>query len=163
MRRGTPRKPKAQKSPKRCPVCGHRSASVTGLRNHLTTSVVCGEIVEEVHHSGATRSCTICGSEEVSQVGQLRQRDELRGWWALCRECSELRAAATLIEDSLGLGDDASAADAPYLARRGLCHCGCGEQAPLAKDTARGNVAGEPLRYIPGHRPPSPNGYNHCQ
>lgn len=35
----------------------------------------------------------------------------------------------------------------------GLCLCGCGEKAPLARETnrARGQVAGLPLRFIPHH------------
>jgi hypothetical protein len=35
----------------------------------------------------------------------------------------------------------------------GLCHCGCGERAPLAKKTAKkyGHVKGEPVRYINWH------------
>lgn len=36
---------------------------------------------------------------------------------------------------------------------RGLCQCGCGQHTPLARQTkrSRGNVAGEPVRYISGH------------
>ncbi len=35
----------------------------------------------------------------------------------------------------------------------GLCQCGCGEAAPLAKssDAGRGYVRGEPLRFLPNH------------
>lgn len=35
----------------------------------------------------------------------------------------------------------------------GLCMCGCGQPAPLATETktARGRVAGQPMRYILGH------------
>ncbi len=35
----------------------------------------------------------------------------------------------------------------------GLCMCGCGEPAPLAKQTStrNGHVAGEPVRFIHGH------------
>jgi hypothetical protein len=35
----------------------------------------------------------------------------------------------------------------------GLCHCGCGQSAPLAKKTAKkyGHVKGEPVRYISWH------------
>jgi hypothetical protein len=35
----------------------------------------------------------------------------------------------------------------------GLCHCRCGERAPLAKKTAKkyGHVKGEPVRYINWH------------
>jgi hypothetical protein len=35
----------------------------------------------------------------------------------------------------------------------GLCHCGCGQPAPLAKKNATkyGHVKGEPVRYINGH------------
>ena len=35
----------------------------------------------------------------------------------------------------------------------GLCHCGCGQPAPIAKKTTTkyGHVKGEPIRYINGH------------
>lgn len=35
----------------------------------------------------------------------------------------------------------------------GLCHCGCGNKAPIAKQTNKvlGHVAGQPVRYISGH------------
>ncbi len=35
----------------------------------------------------------------------------------------------------------------------GRCHCGCGGLAPLASSSwaRRGYIAGEPMRYIPGH------------
>ena len=35
----------------------------------------------------------------------------------------------------------------------GFCQCGCGEKAPIAKKTTtkRGNVKGEPVRFIMGH------------
>ncbi len=35
----------------------------------------------------------------------------------------------------------------------GYCHCGCGDLAPIAKSThrARGYVAGQPVRFRPGH------------
>lgn len=35
----------------------------------------------------------------------------------------------------------------------GLCQCGCGQPAPIAKRTvtSRGRVAGQPLRFIRGH------------
>ena len=37
----------------------------------------------------------------------------------------------------------------------GLCHCGCGGLAPIAKytDKRRGTVKGKPLRFINGHNP----------
>jgi hypothetical protein len=51
---------------------------------------------------------------------------------------------------------DRSRADMPSqdLIPFGLCHCGCGESAPIAQRTrhARGDVKGRPLRYIYGHR-----------
>lgn len=36
---------------------------------------------------------------------------------------------------------------------RGLCWCGCGEQTPIARVTRseRGDVRGQPIRYIAGH------------
>lgn len=42
----------------------------------------------------------------------------------------------------------------------GLCQCGCGQPAPLAAATksARGYVAGEPLRFLPGHQLRGRNG-----
>jgi HNH endonuclease len=35
----------------------------------------------------------------------------------------------------------------------GLCHCGCGQPAPIAKKTKKrcGHTKGEPIRYINGH------------
>lgn len=35
----------------------------------------------------------------------------------------------------------------------GLCHCGCGQPAPIAKRTATkyGHIKGQPIRYINGH------------
>ncbi len=43
----------------------------------------------------------------------------------------------------------------------GLCHCECGESAPIAKGTTRelGIVRGEPLRYINGHHNMLPETY----
>lgn len=41
----------------------------------------------------------------------------------------------------------------------GLCHCGCGGRTPLATKTnkARGNVAGQPIKYLKNHhRSPKP-------
>ena len=37
---------------------------------------------------------------------------------------------------------------------RGLCFCGCGEDAPVApaNNAAKGWVRGEPLRYVNGHQ-----------
>lgn len=36
---------------------------------------------------------------------------------------------------------------------RGFCHCGCGRETPIAGRTRtdRGDVAGLPVRYLPGH------------
>lgn len=36
----------------------------------------------------------------------------------------------------------------------GLCKCGCGDPAPLAKrtNTCYGHVKGQPINYIPGHQ-----------
>ena len=38
---------------------------------------------------------------------------------------------------------------------RGLCECGCGELAPIATQslTARGDIIGQPMRCVKGHRP----------
>lgn len=33
-------------------------------------------------------------------------------------------------------------------ARTGICECGCGEETPIAKRSARGNVVGQPMRYV---------------
>jgi HNH endonuclease len=43
--------------------------------------------------------------------------------------------------------------DIDYQIEEGLCHCGCGEWAPLAKKTAKkyGHVKGGPVRYINWH------------
>ena len=40
---------------------------------------------------------------------------------------------------------------------RVLCECGCGQPAPIAKRTnsKRGQAAGQPVRYIFGHKRPS--------
>jgi len=37
-----------------------------------------------------------------------------------------------------------------------LCACGCGIEVSIAKrtDSRRGQVKGQPLRYVPGHSPP---------
>jgi hypothetical protein len=61
----------------------------------------------------------------------------------------------------------------PVLNPSGLCQCGCGEPAPIAKRTNvyYGHVAGEPLRFLPGHQrrgehfndtPPNPGGLCQC-
>lgn len=34
----------------------------------------------------------------------------------------------------------------------GYCHCGCGEQTPLATQTSRGLIKGQPLRFVHGHQ-----------
>jgi hypothetical protein len=36
---------------------------------------------------------------------------------------------------------------------KGLCHCGCGQPAPVAKKTTTryGHIKGQPIRYINGH------------
>lgn len=43
----------------------------------------------------------------------------------------------------------------------GLCHCGCGSSAPIAKGTDRrfGLIKGEPVRYINGHHIQLPETY----
>lgn len=33
----------------------------------------------------------------------------------------------------------------------GLCECGCGRETPLAKETKRGAIKGQPNRYLRGH------------
>lgn len=48
-----------------------------------------------------------------------------------------------------------------------LCECGCGEPAPIAPqtDTARGDVKGQPRRFVRGHnqrRPPGPRPCTKC-
>lgn len=42
----------------------------------------------------------------------------------------------------------------------GYCRCGCGEKSPLATKTRndRGQVRGQPVRYVPGHHPRQPPG-----
>lgn len=51
----------------------------------------------------------------------------------LCRGCLDARAEARQPNPS------------------GLCQCGCGERAPLARSWCEGNVKGRPLRFIRGH------------
>lgn len=52
----------------------------------------------------------------------------------------------------------------------GLCQCGCGEPAPVARESNRrlGHVRGQPMRYIRGHsgrkpQPPPPNPSGLCE
>jgi hypothetical protein len=35
----------------------------------------------------------------------------------------------------------------------GMCQCGCGKPAPIARKSSYGNVEGQPLQYIPNHSP----------
>jgi hypothetical protein len=45
----------------------------------------------------------------------------------------------------------------------GLCQCGCGQPAPIAKQTRKreGHIKGQPLRFIHGHGGRFPNGEAH--
>ncbi len=46
------------------------------------------------------------------------------------------------------------------LIEKGLCQCGCGEEAPVAKRncTCKGWIRGQPVRYIKGHQARGRNG-----
>lgn len=37
-------------------------------------------------------------------------------------------------------------------ATKGLCHCGCGKRTPIAKTSRGDRVAGQPVRFLRGHR-----------
>lgn len=103
-----------------------------------------------------TRLCTHCG---VNPIGP-------RSKTGLCRSCG-VSIAKSGIDGRSEPGPNPS----------GLCMCGCGEPAPLARwnRATKGEIAGKPLRYIPGHKsrvqtaearkdiaPPNPPGLCMC-
>lgn len=63
----------------------------------------------------------------------------IRGHWSRTREAKAMFAARR----SEGIPVNP----------QGLCLCGCGQPTSIAKvtDTARGRIAGQPMRYLPGH------------
>lgn len=116
-------------APRRANVRGHGAEEVTSMQHDRTAIKLCE-----------------CGCGEPAPIAR-RTRPE-RGQVA-GEPVRFIRGHSARVLGPRGLRDPAAACANP----EGLCWCGCGERTPLAKRTqsARGDVAGQPLRYVPGH------------
>lgn len=84
-----------------------------------------------------TKRCSRC-KRDIPVAGFDRYTSYPHGLKGYCRACGDAREAPPPIQPPNPSG---------------LCMCGCGEPAPIARQTERrkGLVAGHPMRFISGH------------
>jgi hypothetical protein len=96
-----------------------------------------------------TYGCCACGCGERTK---LRYRTQVKKQWFKGEPLKFIHRHGTNKKPRVDFGVNSNG---------GLCHCGCGNPAPIAKTTDRrfGLVEGEPVRYIKGHHNLLPESY----